>query len=57
MRRIASIAAAFALALGFAAACNNSIDSALENEPCVEDNECGSKQACVRTSAEQLAGR
>lgn len=55
MRRIVSITLALAASLGMAAACSSTIDSVLENEPCVEDNECGTKQACVRTSAEETA--
>ena len=44
------------MALGIASACTAPIDSALENEPCVDDKECSPKQACVRTEAEDLAG-
>ena len=55
MRRVVSITLALAASLGLASACSSTIDSVLENEPCIEDDECGSKQACVRTTAEALA--
>jgi len=51
MRRLAFIIVALAMAGG----CSSTIESALENQPCVADNECGGKQTCVRTDAESLA--